>query len=561
MSILDKFTWFNVCRAGLIDQIKDNVSKFKATRDEVNGATALMHACIDNNIDVVRILLPYEDTVTDNTGKTGLMIVAEHGYLELSKLLMTTQIGKQRENGQTALMHAAAYDFDEIVDLLLPREGTMTDKNGWTALMYAVWRGANKAALSLVKVEAGLTSNQGETAFLCACDSGNYDLAKLLLEKEGSTTLRSGETGLHLAARNGSLAIVELLLETLCRKQTRSGKTALMYAASAGNVSIAKLLLEKEAGFQDTEGQTATMSAILNGHEECMKILLPHEADIIDKGGKTALDIAQRSGSSSMACHVAALLGGTIDPLTRKTTLIQATENGLYNIVKILLPIQSNLSDESGMYAIHYAVERMDLECIKLLKPYEGKAFNSDGQHALILAVKGNNIDIVSELSEYCWLPDLNNNYPITYCEGGPLSNIYQLLFSRMILIHPNFKSVVLSFCKALHESFLHLIDEYSDKEYIELLSGLLLIVSGLFFNPEEIAATQILPNITTLLDNFTSEVHDFPCCVCIDRPAFVIIQPCMHMCICNQCIASLRGRCPYCQVAIADHFEITLDV
>lgn len=561
MPILDKFTWFNVCRAGLIDQIKDNVSKFKGTRDEVHGATALMHACIDNNLDVVRILLPYEDTITDNTGKTGLMIVAEHGYLDLSKLLMVTQIGRQRENGQTALMHAAVYDFDEIVDLLLPREGTMTDKNGWTALMYAVWRGSNKAALALVKIEAGLSSNQGETAFLCACDSGNYDLAKLLLEKEGKITLRSGETGLHLAARNGSLAIAELLLETMCQKQTRTGKTALMYAASAGNLNITKLLLEREVGYQDTQGQTATMCAIVNGHEECMKILLPHEADIVDKSGKTALDIAQRSGSRFMACHVAALLGGNVDPLTRKTTLIQATENGLHSIVKLLLPAQSNLSDECGMYAIHYAVEKMDLECIKLLKPYEGEALNSNGQHALILAVMENNIDIICELSEYCWLPDINGNYPITYCVGGPLSDVYQLLLSRMILAHPNFRGVVTKFCNALHESFSRLVDEYSDSDYIEFLSELLLIISGVFFNPEEISATQILPSIITLFDSFTVEVHEFPCCVCIDRPAFIVIQPCMHMCICSECIASLRGRCPYCQVAIADCLEISLDM
>ena len=560
MSILDKFTWFNVCRAGLTSQIKDNISKFKTTRDEVTGATALMHACVDNNLEVVRILLPYEDVVTDNSGKTGLMIAAEHGYLDLAKLLMVTQVGKQRENGQTALMHAAAYDFEEVVELLLPREGTMIDRNGWTALMCAVWRGSNKAASILAQVEAGMTSYQGETAFLCACDAGNYELAKLLLEKEGKSTLRSGETGLHLAARSGSKAIVELLLEALCRKQTQAGKTALMYAASAGNLEIVLLLLEREVGYQDAEGRTATMGAILNGHEDCMKVLLPREKDIVDKKGRSALEIAQSTAPSVMSYHVAALLGGAVDPTTGSTTLIQATRLGLSDIIKILIPAQTNLTDESGMCAIHYAVASHNLECTKLLKPYEGKALNANGHHALIMAVMEGNVSVILELIERSWLPDAEGNYPITYCAENPMGDIYQLLFSHMIQTHPNFKTIIRSFCDALHKGFSLLANEYSDSENLEFLSELLLLISELFFSPEKLAASQITADITALLDSFTVAVHESPCCVCIDRPAFVIIRPCLHMCICSTCVASLRGRCPYCQSTVAEYFEIALE-
>lgn len=560
MSILDKFTWFNVCRAGLVNQIKDNIAKFKTVRDEVTGATALMHACVDNNLEVVRILLPYEDVITDNSGKTGLMIAAEHGYLDLARLLMVTQVGKQRENGQTALMHAAAYDFEEVVELLLPREGTMTDNNGWTALMCAAWRGSNKAALVLAKVEAGMASKQGETAFLCACDAGNYELARLLLEKEGRSTLRTGETGLHLAARSGCKAIVELLLEPLCRKQTKAGKTALMYAASAGNLEIVMLLLEKEVGYQDTDGRTATMNAILNGHEGCMTALLPHEKEIVDKKGQTALIVAQSTTPSVMSYHVAALLGGIIDPETGSTTLIQAARRGLSDIVGILVPAQTNLTDESGMCAIHYAVASHNLECIRLLKQYEGKTLNANGHHALIMAVIEGDVSVILELIEHSWIPDAEGNYPITYCKEDPLSDIYQLLFSHMMRTHPNFKAVTSAFCLALHTCFSLLLNDYPDNDDFEFLSEFLLLISDLFFSPERITATQITGEITMLLDSFTATVHEFPCCVCIDRPAFVIIRPCMHMCICNQCVASLRGRCPYCQRAVTEHFEIALE-
>merc|ERR1712072_1142571 len=41
-------------------------------------------------------------------------------------------------------------------------------------------------------------------------------------------------------------------------------------------------------------------------------------------------------------------------------------------------------------------------------------------------------------------------------------------------------------------------------------------------------------------------------CCVCLDRPRCVVLQPCWHHVLCSLCAPSL-ARCPICRTPIAE--------
>lgn len=46
-------------------------------------------------------------------------------------------------------------------------------------------------------------------------------------------------------------------------------------------------------------------------------------------------------------------------------------------------------------------------------------------------------------------------------------------------------------------------------------------------------------------------------CKICFDNQATVVFDPCMHLCICTQCLKNNKVSCPLCRRSIAKTFEI----
>jgi E3 ubiquitin-protein ligase BOI-like protein len=56
-------------------------------------------------------------------------------------------------------------------------------------------------------------------------------------------------------------------------------------------------------------------------------------------------------------------------------------------------------------------------------------------------------------------------------------------------------------------------------------------------------------------------EEREGKCVICITAKACVLLQPCMHVCVCNGCEAKLKlaDKCPICTALIADKKHVFL--
>ncbi|MBP5426387.1 MAG: ankyrin repeat domain-containing protein [Clostridiales bacterium] len=158
---------------------KEKVSKLINTRISVNtcdlmGTTVLMHACNNNNIEVVKILL-------------------EQG----------ANVNMQNMRGITALHIACDKENIEIVKVLLSYGASVCladDIAGNTALHWAVAR--NNIAIAEVLLGTGVNidipSKIGATSLHLACLTGNKKIVQFLIDKGANVDAVCGKKGLGL---------------------------------------------------------------------------------------------------------------------------------------------------------------------------------------------------------------------------------------------------------------------------------------------------------------------------------------------------------------------------
>lgn len=109
-----------------------------AEKQDINGDTALMHACRAGYEEIALLLAPLECRMRNYAGNTALHISAAQGNAPLCTLLAHSESGLLNAQGSTALIIASARGFLPCVQALVPYEAKFVDKNGWTALMHAV---------------------------------------------------------------------------------------------------------------------------------------------------------------------------------------------------------------------------------------------------------------------------------------------------------------------------------------------------------------------------------------------------------------------------------------
>ena len=91
-------------------------------KNDNKGCTALIHACINQNLEIVKLLLINGALINkqDYKGLNAFMYVCINGNLDIFKLLISRVIiDKQDSEGYTALSHACINNKPEIVELLL----------------------------------------------------------------------------------------------------------------------------------------------------------------------------------------------------------------------------------------------------------------------------------------------------------------------------------------------------------------------------------------------------------------------------------------------------------
>lgn len=381
------------------------------------GMTYLMYAAQIGSINVVKLLIEYEQCLQDNDGKTALMYAIINGHDTIAKLLCNSEIMICDNKGRTALMYATITRRYELVEHLAKYETRSQDINGVTALMYAARIGYIDVIEILAEKEAGMKDTHNETAIFYALKSRNEDVAVKINRFEYLND-SIGRTALMLATTQNNLEKVRLFLPLHSKKKTTAeevfhgltvkGRTALMEAAAFGRIDAAKILIENEVRIQDQFGRTALMYAAAGGHLQIIELLIDHEKDIKDNNNQSALYYVTKNASMALL----ELLVSNVDPTDDKgvTALMRAADTGNTQVVKALIPLQKGLvtcgEEEIYGYTINERTALMgaaaygQTNIIELLLKYEKGMTNYEGLTALKIAQRYNNQSAIAILSE-----------------------------------------------------------------------------------------------------------------------------------------------------------------
>lgn len=420
----------------------------------LDGKTALIHAAISNNLEMVRILKEKEAKMQDRLGFTALMYAIRNKNMDIVSELAQYEAGAISKSGETALFMAIESEFSSSIPLLLPYEINITTEHCPNLILYSVRRkqpnitimnilvsyyinhNNKKPFISLRRpaegfwretaliyaatigdkalIEKNLTQigqmYRGNTALLKAVEGNRPDCIPLLLGELG-IQVWDGQTALMRACELGRTDCINLLLAE-SYATTASGTTALMKASMANKPEAVRLLLH-EAGLQDTDGRTALIIAAQRNYREIVEILVDYEKSITDKESKTALVYAILN--KALDC-IETLLKSEEEFTQISSLMVDVSLGRTISIDTYRLDLGK--FDIYGNTALMYALMAKNYSGAQALLEFEGGMQNTLGKFALLLVVdlqdiKG--IEIVTQCSRECFLYDENGDTALTY--------------------------------------------------------------------------------------------------------------------------------------------------
>lgn len=281
------------------------------------GWTALMFAAVAGNFWAIKQLAHSEAGLTNYEGQTAGTLAYLKGYASIAEWL--SKFETVRTNTGDTLLHKACREYikDPTDENLMNVRSRLSMVNEYTesgdlAISLAIKERCNP----LIKLldleyrtrlpEVGYSSKISQRSFhnatplMLAALLCIHDLPEAMIAASARMQDNEGFTALMCAARSGCIELVQRLIPYEKKMQTESGFTALMCAAQEGHVAAVQMLLEvgHESTIQDNNGNTALFRALHNGHDECSKILLPLEYDLNNNSGVSMLMIAAESSTS-----------------------------------------------------------------------------------------------------------------------------------------------------------------------------------------------------------------------------------------------------------------------
>jgi len=330
-----------------------------------NNTIALVYACQQNNIPLVKCLIDYgaDINIKCNENEETLLMIAsqQEDSLELVQYLIShgADVNKKSKIGNTALMMACERNYFNIIQLLVDNNADINHHNRY-----------------------------GRTAIIKACENNNTEIVNYLLQS-GASIENDYDTFkkslLMIACEQGNLDMVKCLIHygIDIDEEDAKGRTALMYAChrkNNNNYDIVNYLIEQKADIHTISkyGFTALSYACKNGDEKKVKLLLQHNS-IIGVSGKYG-----------------------------ETELILACKCNNIEIVKDLIKykpdfIDVNIKDNSGNTGLMYACEQGNSELVTYLIQHNAKIkdCNDYGYQPFMFACKNGNLQIIERLMEY----------------------------------------------------------------------------------------------------------------------------------------------------------------
>jgi ankyrin repeat protein len=395
--------------------MSDNDSDNESNSSDNIETTDLQIACAENNLEKVKELLKYPETLDginkqDKYGQTALMISCNNNNFEIVKELLKYPetlegINLQDNYGETAILNAtssdnARSDDNRIVMELLNYPETFKGINLVDSSTYS----------TLLMIE-------------CAEING-YEVVKKLLEHpetlEGINFQDDeGLTALSIACQNSQLEIVQELLKYPETQEGISYTTVMIVCDSENDdVEILKELLKypntiKDVNIKGDDGNTSLMMACNRNNIEIIKELLKYPKtlegiNIQNDDGLTALSIVCKNSQLEIVQELLKYPETTqeeesLTSLTISLITVCDSEDDNVEILKELLKYPETLncinrhliidgnSDSEGNTCLMTACNRNHFNQVKELLKYPETVDginirNKDGATALLLA-------------------------------------------------------------------------------------------------------------------------------------------------------------------------------
>ncbi|AIL65615.1 Ankyrin repeat protein [Rickettsiales bacterium Ac37b] len=284
--------------------------------DKTNGNTALHHAVLENNIEMIHYLVGagVEKDLQNNDGNTALHLAVSEDKLDIIKIL--TQAGANlyiyNNDGRIPLHLAIIHSQLEVVEYFVAAGIDINYRNdvGNSALHLAGMNQSENMLRYLISKNVYLEApNHLKYTALHVAAANNNEIAVEILIAAGANidaTNITNTTILHMAAEQNNVEIAALAIKYGCNKEAKNqdGNTALHLAVSNGNIEIADLLIKEHANKEakNYKEQTPLHLAVYNVHMNMIKklLLLGVDKNSRDNLKHTALHIAGYIGNKEM---------------------------------------------------------------------------------------------------------------------------------------------------------------------------------------------------------------------------------------------------------------------
>jgi ankyrin repeat protein len=384
-----------------------------ASYDLQDGADLVVAALLTVKLVTTKSGVPFIDRNWANKdGWNPLACASLKGRLDIVNRLLAAgaDVGKAGYDGGTPLHYASEKGCLEVVQALLEKGAVKdeADNDGRTPMIRAAAEGCLEVVKKLVdeKADADKLDKDNNTAIIVACQHAkvkterpckHFAVVETLLgaKVKLNKAEEAGASSSYWAARNNRDDIMKLLLEN----GTDKGAALRHAAKTKGDLEVAELIVAKAAAEKDwsalfsadKRNQTAMFLAAENGQLEILKMFMEickkyklekliHDDQSFDALLFDALH-RPRVDDEKRALHVAAENGhaDVVELLLQPATASFAenanlAENvGLRKNTSIGLGNQNlcqgmgNHIDKEGQTALHLAVEKGHVECVRAL--------------------------------------------------------------------------------------------------------------------------------------------------------------------------------------------------
>ena len=416
-----------------------------------SNSSALTEACIDGNLDLVKLLLNYGSKINSEA----LLYACYNCNIELVKLLLENgaSINVKNNEGESLLFVVMSSSVNknklELIKLLVENgaDVNVTDDKGRTLLHLA----CDKDNLDLVKlfmkygIDVNTKDKYGITPlFSQCCDGGDLEIIKLLVENGADVNVENkyGETPLYKTFASGystsenssAYKIAVYLLENgasiknMDKKQWDRIENIYSIALRKEYTDLAKLMINGGIYLNSVDfmGNTILITTLIFTDDiDILKLLLRKKANVNVKNnkGETPFTIACKKHNFD-AMKLLAKKGADINVKSEEddgfmlTPLIKACEDRDDELVKILLEIGAGKDNTELQRALLTACQVGDLELIKLLIK-NGADINDKGVFSYI-CYNTRNLEVVKLLVENG--ADVKS-IKITNCRNGKIKD------------------------------------------------------------------------------------------------------------------------------------------